>query len=1160
MNSSDGDRTQLVKSSISFFISLISGFIDSSHSSARSIVSHNYVSSDVVVRSFVPSGNVLNAFAEEIVAYEKDSNETHAVKKLNALCTPESFVTHSNFDTPGGTVYYIPKVSADVLLVKGNVYDSVDDCVVAYMKYAAEAGFVVRRSCQKRMLNGDVKQKYLVCNRMGCPKGIHVDTLDLGNSDKQKRNSNLHITGCKARAVFNLDTCTRKFVLHVFDTIHNHELEREEYKHLSKTERQLTYMEQAFIVKAASVNIGATRAHHLLTGIKGSYLLVHGTTVDFKNFFRSVNCYIGDSDAQMLIHKMENRKKHVSDFSFDYLVENAKLAAIFWADEVSKYNYREFGDVVSFDATFKTNKYKMVFVPFTVIDNHKKYVTVAAGLLKNETTKSYIWLLKAFMEAFGKAPSIIVTDQDGAMRNAIEAEFGGSKHRLCMWHITQKLPAKICAKIYDETDFKEKLNKIVWNMYIGPEEFEAVDLAQLSLSFCLAEAKEESDRETTCVKKLDALCTPESFVTHSNFDTPGGTVYYIPKVYADVLLVKGNVYDSVDDCVVAYMKYVAEAGMGCPKGIHVDTLDLGNSDKQKRNSKLHITGCKARAVFNLDTRTRKFVLNVFDTIHNHELEREEYKHLSKTGRQYTYMEQAFIVKVASVNIGATITHHLLTGIKGSYLLVHGTIVDFKNFFRSVNCYIGDSDAQMLIHKMENRKKHVSDFLFDYLVENAELSAIFWADEVSKYNYRKFGDVVSFDATFKTNKYKMLLKAFMKAFGKAPSIVVIDQDGAMRNAIEADFGGSKHRLCMWHITQKLHAKICAKIYDETDFKEKLNKIVWNMYIGPEESESENSFFSYFTNSGSTLMNFMNCFETAMEKQRHIQERMDHKTIDIVPKLKTLLKIERHASNVYTRSLFELVQKEIFVGLFYCQIDSKCLVEGSEVLRNVGDGSVVCSCQLFVRVGILCKHIFCVFKNANVEMIPQQYILRHWTKNLIPAALRNTRNRYGERNVVVENYVNEATSFVDHCVQLLSKDESRLGAFIEKLKSLKKEVEADCPNPSSKNKTDNLEQLVGVPKPPVVDVNNPTVGSTKGRKKLRIKGGKEKAIEKSLKGRNSCSLCGGTNHNKRTCPGRFEVQDEVVVQKEVCQEEVVQEKVDLAEDEEELVEEDEDLIHE
>ncbi|GJV62733.1 hypothetical protein Tco_1473561 [Tanacetum coccineum] len=119
------------------------GFMDLSHSSALSSVSQNSVLSDVVDESCVLSHSSLNALTKEIVAYERESDETYAVKKLDALCTPESFVTHSNFDTPGGTIYYIPKVSAVVLLVKGNVYDSVDDCVVAYMKYAAEEGFVV---------------------------------------------------------------------------------------------------------------------------------------------------------------------------------------------------------------------------------------------------------------------------------------------------------------------------------------------------------------------------------------------------------------------------------------------------------------------------------------------------------------------------------------------------------------------------------------------------------------------------------------------------------------------------------------------------------------------------------------------------------------------------------------------------------------------------------------------------------------------------------------------------------------------------------------------------------------------------------------------------------------------------------------------------------
>jgi hypothetical protein len=131
---------------------------------------------------------------------------------------------------------------------------------------------------------------------------------------------------------------------------------------------------------------------------------------------------------------------------------------------------------------------------------------------------------------------------------------------------------------------------------------------------------------------------------------------------------------------------------------------------------------------------------------------------------------------------------------------------------------------------------------------------------------------------------------------------------------------------------------------------------------------------------------------------------------------------------------------------------------KVLRNQENGSVVCSCQLFVRVSILCRHVFCVFKNANIEVIPSQYILRHWTKNLIPAALRNKRNRYGEKIEIVENYANEASSIVDHCIHMLSKDEARLSSFVEKLRLLKIDVEADCPNPPSKNKADNLEELV------------------------------------------------------------------------------------------------------
>ncbi|GKA21483.1 hypothetical protein Tco_0701472 [Tanacetum coccineum] len=251
---------------------------------------------------------------------------------------------------------------------------------------------------------------------------------------------------------------------------------------------------------------------------------------------------------------------------------------------------------------------------------------------------------------------------------------------------------------------------------------------------------------------------------------------------------------------------------------------------------------------------------------------------------------------------------------------------------------------------------------------------------------------------------------------------------MRNAIEAEFAGSKHRLCMWHITQKLHAKFeyrWGKLMEE--FKLENHKWLTKMFNIHSEGLVEDS-------EGCIIKESPYVYEMLKKKKKP-------QSVD---------KDKEKAEEDDTNDLF--FKKD---GLY-------------KVLRNVGDGSVVCSCQLF---------------------------------NLIHAALRNKRNRYGKKNVVVENFANEATFIVDHCVHLLSKDEPRLGAFVEKLKSLKKDVEADCPNPPSKNKTNNLEQLVY-------------------------------SVAKGL----------------------------LWVQKEVCQEEVVQEKVDLAEDEEELVEEDEDLIHE
>ncbi|XP_035842205.1 protein FAR1-RELATED SEQUENCE 5-like [Helianthus annuus] len=165
----------------------------------------------------------------------------------------------------------------------------------------------------------------------------------------------------------------------------------------------------------------------------GGFENVGATVDDCKNFRTRINSYIGEYDADMVINRLTDKKQYLVDFSFEYSVDEDKwLTGLFWADGLCKRNFMEFRDVISFDAISRqTSKcyikwYKMVFVPFTGIDNHCR-------------------------NSFGRQPKVVVTDQDPAMKQAIE-EVG---HELC-----------------NDDDFKRRMCNIVWTDSIEPEEFE----------------------------------------------------------------------------------------------------------------------------------------------------------------------------------------------------------------------------------------------------------------------------------------------------------------------------------------------------------------------------------------------------------------------------------------------------------------------------------------------------------------------------------------------------------------------------------------------------------------------------------------------------------------------------------------------------------------
>nr|GEZ16974.1 protein FAR1-related sequence 5-like [Tanacetum cinerariifolium] len=342
-----------------------------------------------------------------------------------------------------GTFNYKPIVDKSEKPKIGSEYSIIDKCIEMYAKYAEKSGFIIRKSTQEKLKSGIPARKYLLYNKKGLPKVVNKDTMTEETSENQIRTGSIIRTGCLARAKFKINVTHTGYVLYEFEEAHNHMFVPKAYRNLTKKRKQMSHPEQIFVQQLSSTSIGATRAHHLYASTHSGYESVNAIETEYRNHKRDLNAHIGEGDAKILITKMNNRKLHVDNFSFEYVVENSQLSELFWADEMSKYNYKEFGDTVSFDATFRTNKYNMVFVPFTGIDNHRKCVTFGAGMLSNETTKSNKWLLTCFLKAFNNQPRLVITDQDPAMKNAITSVFNELTHRLCMWHIINKLPLKV---------------------------------------------------------------------------------------------------------------------------------------------------------------------------------------------------------------------------------------------------------------------------------------------------------------------------------------------------------------------------------------------------------------------------------------------------------------------------------------------------------------------------------------------------------------------------------------------------------------------------------------------------------------------------------------------------------------------------------------------
>ncbi|XP_052627140.1 protein FAR1-RELATED SEQUENCE 5-like [Lactuca sativa] len=652
-----------------------------------------------------------------------------------------------------------------------------------------------------------------------------------------------------------------------------------------------------------------------------------------------------------------------------------------------------------------------------------------------------------------------------------------------------------------------------------------------------------------------------------------GSLFWIPEVEANWIPIVGSIFKDIKDIIKWYKGYALRS-----------SFDIRKSTERKKSgittSKYFI--CNRGGLPNtstLDTISdhhnkqliNKVYLWRFEQQHNHKLINQDCMHLSRAKRHLNVVDQAFIHKLSSAKVGETTTYRLMCVIKGGCEFVDGLEIDWKIFTRDINCHIGGTDANLLITKLQNRKENVTNFTYEYKCDKKQLNALFWADDTLKQNFELFGDVVSFDATYRTNRYCMvfvpfsdidnhkrcitfgagllcredtnsyiwLLRSFLKCFGKAPIMVVTDQDPAMKKAIEivswetmneSDFKADFNSI-VWD--PKIFVNDFEMRWDALMVKYKLQDNKWmkdmfdlrsswiptyfkdvpmsGLMRTTSRSESENSAFNRVSHHGYTLNNFMNAFESVMERQRNNQIKFDFDTSTITPIIKTPLEdMEKHASMVYTRTIFLMVQREILHSLVSCSqksvtsgvVSDICIVKHKRT--NISKKKVVVEKKEKVDIDYEWNfntsegdfeiiHIFCILKIYDIQEIPSRYILKRWRRDIIPTTVLKRTFRYGDSSGNVEKVAYKAFSMLDQCLSSLSNDDKKLEEFMQKLEVFMTGIGEQGSGKLPVTKEAHIDKLYGTTtNPEIVDVENPPMVKNKGSGTgKRLKSALEKA---------------------------------------------------------------------
>ncbi|XP_008784351.2 protein FAR1-RELATED SEQUENCE 6-like [Phoenix dactylifera] len=299
----------------------------------------------------------------------------------------------------------------------------------------------------------------------------------------------------------------------------------------------------------------------------------------------------------------------------------------------------------------------------------------------------------------------------------------------------------------------------------------------------------------------------------------------------------------------------------------------------------------------------------------------------------------------------------------------------------------------------------------------------------------------------TRTYIWLFRAWLSCMsGKSPNAIITDQGKAIQEAVAQVFPGCPHRQCLWQIMKRIPNKLegCAEykeikkafkktVYDslsahefEQEWRKMIEKhnLVYNEWLRllyqdryhwapifvkdkfwaglstTQRGENMDFFFEGHLESNTSLKQFLDEYEMAMESKYETEALADFESFHKVPPVFTQFYMEEQLSKIYTIDIFVKFQDEV-KALVYCHpslirkdglmyiFEVRERIRGKEgkmmeqknyeVMFNPNDQEAQCICHSFQYRGILCRHVLSVFNFQDIDEIPSWYIVERWKKD-------------------------------------------------------------------------------------------------------------------------------------------------------------------------------------